>query len=243
MPPDVKPDGQNVAWIPGYWAWDDGRQDFIWVSGIWRDTPPNHAWVAGYWAGANGGFQWTPGIWAPSNVEQVSALHQPPPTLENGPNVPRPDAERFFGSPARMNTSVQVGWPGYWTAQPGSGTPDRGTLRLDSRRIFVSPGHWDYELSHRILCAQSPSTRPVKASHLRCLWSGRGRRSGSDGRLLRSSELLPLLLRQFATDRHVEQGFIPGLPSAASASALVTIRCSRIIAGTTFAAIRAGIGE
>ena len=42
MPPEVKPDGQNVVWIPGYWAWDDGRQDYIWVSGIWRDTPPNH---------------------------------------------------------------------------------------------------------------------------------------------------------------------------------------------------------
>src|ERR1051326_8529942 len=25
LPPDQKPEGANVAWIPGYWAWDDER--------------------------------------------------------------------------------------------------------------------------------------------------------------------------------------------------------------------------
>src|SRR5215471_16817919 len=23
LPPDQRPDGDNVQWIPGYWAWDD----------------------------------------------------------------------------------------------------------------------------------------------------------------------------------------------------------------------------
>jgi YXWGXW repeat-containing protein len=32
--PDQRPEGANVAWIPGYWAWDDERSDFLWVSGI-----------------------------------------------------------------------------------------------------------------------------------------------------------------------------------------------------------------
>src|SRR5262245_62123195 len=36
LPPDEKPAGENVEWIPGYWAWDDDRTDFLWVSGIWR---------------------------------------------------------------------------------------------------------------------------------------------------------------------------------------------------------------
>src|SRR4051794_3220896 len=22
LPPDVRPEGDNVAWVPGYWAWD-----------------------------------------------------------------------------------------------------------------------------------------------------------------------------------------------------------------------------
>ena len=36
LPPDQKPAGDNVVWIPGYWQADDEAKDFIWVSGIWR---------------------------------------------------------------------------------------------------------------------------------------------------------------------------------------------------------------
>src|SRR5262245_15101358 len=45
MPPDEKPEG-DVVWIGGYWAWDDDRTDFLWVSGIWRVQPPEKRWVA-----------------------------------------------------------------------------------------------------------------------------------------------------------------------------------------------------
>src|SRR5262249_20927570 len=31
-PPDQKPEGDNVQWVPGYWAWDDDKNDFLWVS-------------------------------------------------------------------------------------------------------------------------------------------------------------------------------------------------------------------
>src|SRR5262245_33202341 len=36
VPPEEKPEGDNVVWIPGYWAWDEDRTDFLWVSGFWR---------------------------------------------------------------------------------------------------------------------------------------------------------------------------------------------------------------
>src|SRR5262249_39633132 len=52
LPPDQKPEGNNVQWIPGYWAWDDDRNDFLWVSGIWRDIPPGQQWVPGHWESA-----------------------------------------------------------------------------------------------------------------------------------------------------------------------------------------------
>src|SRR6185503_20442411 len=32
VPPEERPEGNNVTWIPGYWAWDDERSDFLWVS-------------------------------------------------------------------------------------------------------------------------------------------------------------------------------------------------------------------
>jgi hypothetical protein len=31
IPPEVRPEGDNIAWIPGYWAWDDDGQNFLWV--------------------------------------------------------------------------------------------------------------------------------------------------------------------------------------------------------------------
>src|SRR5438093_9202795 len=40
MPPEQKPEGDDVQWVPGYWAWDDSRNDFLWISGIWRAVPP-----------------------------------------------------------------------------------------------------------------------------------------------------------------------------------------------------------
>ena len=49
VPPQQRPEGTNVTWIPGYWGWDDERNDFLWVSGIWRALPPGRQWVPGYW--------------------------------------------------------------------------------------------------------------------------------------------------------------------------------------------------
>ena len=65
MPPDQKPAGANVQWIPGYWSWDQGRTDFVWISGVWREPPPGRQWVPGYWHQVDGGFQWVPGTWVP----------------------------------------------------------------------------------------------------------------------------------------------------------------------------------
>ena len=40
VPPEQRLEGDNVTWIPGYWAWDDDQNDFLWISGIWRNLPP-----------------------------------------------------------------------------------------------------------------------------------------------------------------------------------------------------------
>src|SRR4051812_26617500 len=31
--PQDRPDGPNVQWIDGYWAWDAERNDYVWVTG------------------------------------------------------------------------------------------------------------------------------------------------------------------------------------------------------------------
>ena len=72
VPPEQRPEGANVAWIPGYWGWDDERNDFLWVSGIWRDLPPGRQWVPGYWGKSAQGYQWTSGYWADAQVSEVA---------------------------------------------------------------------------------------------------------------------------------------------------------------------------
>jgi hypothetical protein len=49
IPPAERPRGDNFVWVPGYWAWDADRNDYIWVSACWRAAPPNMYWVPGYW--------------------------------------------------------------------------------------------------------------------------------------------------------------------------------------------------
>src|SRR4051794_5307757 len=49
VPPDQKPEGDNVQWIPGYWGWDGEQKDYLWVSGFWRAPPPGRRWLPGHW--------------------------------------------------------------------------------------------------------------------------------------------------------------------------------------------------
>ncbi len=96
LPPEFKPDGENVEWIPGYWAWDDDRTSFIWISGIWRDVPPGQRWVPGYWESAAEGFRWVNGFWMTSIVEQVNYLPPAPANLDYGPSTPSPSDNHFY---------------------------------------------------------------------------------------------------------------------------------------------------
>ncbi|MGC8643490.1 MAG: hypothetical protein ACP5XB_26840, partial [Isosphaeraceae bacterium] len=108
MPPDRKPAGQNVQWIPGYWSWDQERNDFLWISGVWREPPPGRQWVPGYWHQVDGGFQWVSGDWVavsqpanggtgqPQASSQPTYLPPPPQSLEAGPTSPAPGPGVFW---------------------------------------------------------------------------------------------------------------------------------------------------
>src|SRR5207237_10894809 len=49
LPPAQRPEGDNVQFLPGYWAWDADRNDFLWISGIYRNAPAGRQYVQGYW--------------------------------------------------------------------------------------------------------------------------------------------------------------------------------------------------
>lgn len=163
QPPDVKPDGDKVEWIGGYWAWDAERNEFIWVSGVWRDTPPGRKYVAGYWEQSDGGWRWVSGYWAPVDGAEQPYVPPPPANIDQGPSVPPPgDSYQYT--------------PGYWVYREGRYVWQPGGYVLgQAGRVWVPPyyvwtssgylcvgGYWDYPLEQRgVLFADVAFGRPL----------------------------------------------------------------------------------
>ncbi len=151
LPPDEKPDGENVAWIPGYWHWDDDRKDYLWVSGFWRMLPPGRQWVPGYWSNLEGGgTQWISGYWSASQSDQVEYLPAPPGSLETGAASEPPTENHTWVPGSWVWRESRYLWrPGYWiVAQPGwIWTPAHYTY-TPCGYVFVD-GYWDYSIRRR----------------------------------------------------------------------------------------------
>lgn len=114
IPPDQKPDG-DVDWIPGYWGWDDDRDDFIWISGTWRAVPPGRQWVPGYWIDTAEGYQWITGYWASEADSTTTYLPEPPESVEVGPNVNAPSPNQtWIPGCWRWYQNAYAWRPGYW---------------------------------------------------------------------------------------------------------------------------------
>ena len=150
LPPDQRPEGDNVAWIPGYWSWDDERSDFLWVSGIWRDLPPGRQWVPGYWGKAAQGFQWTSGYWADAKVTEVQYLSEPPATVEAGPNIAAPSADTTWLPGCWVWNQGRYAWrPGFWAAaQPDWDWVPAHYVYAPRGYVYVD-GYWDYSVGRR----------------------------------------------------------------------------------------------
>jgi len=156
VPPEQRLEGDNVAWIPGYWAWDDEANDFLWVSGIWRALPPDRQWVPGYWSRTGQGYQWISGYWAEAAVSHAEYLPEPPESLEVGPNVAAPSDDYIWAPGCWV---WQKGWfmqpgrylwrPGYWAkANPDWDWIPACYVWTPRGWIFVD-SYWDYPVSRR----------------------------------------------------------------------------------------------
>jgi hypothetical protein len=149
IPPNQKPEG-DVQWIPGYWAWDDERNEYIWVSGIWRVPPPGRQWVPGYWNLVTQGYQWIPGYWASIMAKETEYLPEPPESVEIGPSSNAPSSDYIWIPGCWLWHYGRYAWrTGYWA----TGHSDRIWVPAHynwSPRgyIFVS-GYWDYTVIHR----------------------------------------------------------------------------------------------
>jgi hypothetical protein len=165
MQPDQKPAGQNVQWIPGYWSWDVSRNDYLWVSGIWRDPPPSSQWVPGYWHQVEGGSQWVSGTWVPASTNQGQGSSQgqgsgqgqpsylpkaPPPSVESGPTTPQPNPNVAWTPGYWSWQGTNYVWrPGFWAAvQPNWIWMPAHYVWTPSGYLFVA-GYWDLPVANR----------------------------------------------------------------------------------------------
>lgn len=150
LPPDQRPEGTNVAWIPGYWGWDDERSDFLWVSGVWRALPPGRQWVPGYWGQSAQGFQWTSGYWADAQVQTVTYLPEPPATVEAGPNVAASSSDHMWMPGCWVWHQNRYAWrPGFWAiVQPDWVWVPAHYVWAPRGYVFVD-GYWDYAIGRR----------------------------------------------------------------------------------------------
>jgi len=164
MPPAEKPEGQ-VAWIGGYWHWDDERQDYLWVSGCWRTLPPGRQWIAGYWREQDEKWQWVPGFWAATATQAAAVGGQgggaaKPAEITYYPDPPAPPQVAPPGQPPSTDTFYMPGqwvwrdgryvWvAGYWArVQPGYVWVP-GHYRWTPYGYVYVPGYWDYALARR----------------------------------------------------------------------------------------------
>ncbi|MCL4855069.1 MAG: YXWGXW repeat-containing protein, partial [Bryobacteraceae bacterium] len=150
LPPDQKPEGANVEWIPGYWGWDDERDDFLWVSGVWRALPPGRQWVPGYWGQSAQGIQWTSGYWADAAASEVAYLPEPPATVEAGPNIAAPSADQIWLPGCWVWNNGRYAWrPGFWApVQPDWVWIPARYVSAPRGYIYVD-GYWDYSVARR----------------------------------------------------------------------------------------------
>jgi hypothetical protein len=149
-PPEEKPEGDNVSWIPGYWAWDDDSADFLWVSGVWREEPPGRDWVPGEWRKAEGGYQWVPGYWAVEGQAEAEYLPPPPESLEAGPSAPAPSAGAAYVPGCWLFQANRYVWrPGHWAAGHAGWvwTPD--CYQWTPAGYVYVRGFWDRPLAER----------------------------------------------------------------------------------------------
>ena len=150
LPPDEKPAGEHVIWIPGYWAWDEEAKGFLWISGFWRVPPPGRQWMPGNWQETEDGWQWTSGFWSAADLQEVTYLPAPPPSIDQGPSTPAPDANSTYVQGCWMHRESRYLWrPGFWLGfQPDWVWIPAHYVWTPGGYVFVD-GFWDRPFERR----------------------------------------------------------------------------------------------
>jgi hypothetical protein len=163
IPPDQKPEGDNVAWMGGYWAYDDEAKDYIWVSGFWRTLPPDRKWVSGYWSEIEGGHQWVSGFWASEKTTELEYLPPPPESLENGPTTEAVEGQIWMPGCWLWQSNRYAWRPGYWAVANADWLWVPCHYEWSPNGYVFVDGYYDYPLYRRGLLFAPVSFGNVRA--------------------------------------------------------------------------------
>lgn len=156
-PPDINetippaPDS-DVSWIHGYWTWVPSKNDFVWVSGVWRVPPPEKMWNDGSWMKLDDGWVWLHGFWSPPLTEPRTYLQEAPPEpIEEDAGIPPGD--NYFWNPGYWsysdNTQEYQWVSGSWEELDFNWVlvPAHYVWRPEGY-LFI-PAYWDWPIDQR----------------------------------------------------------------------------------------------
>ena len=149
--PAIDPPSANAQWIEGYWEWDPGRKDYVWVTGTWRVPPPGRFWVNGYWKRDQDGWYRVPGFWSDRKTDRLDYRKNGPPKDRPDDDPGEPPAPDCFYIPGQYYPDKDgVVWKkGFWAkAQPGWAWVPAHWVRQPEGWTFQE-GYWDRTLEDR----------------------------------------------------------------------------------------------
>jgi hypothetical protein len=149
-PPDQKPEAENAEWIPGYWAWDAQRQEYLWVSGVYRVPPQGRNFIPGYWQNSTDGWRWISGFWSDANQQELPYTPEPPAPLDESPSMPAPDDASTYIPGSWVYRDTRFIWrAGYYApVRPGRVWNPPHYVWTPRGYLFVD-GYWDLPFEDR----------------------------------------------------------------------------------------------
>ena len=161
MAPEERPEG-DMTWIGGYWAWDDDRADYLWVSGCWRAKPQGKDWVPGYWREQAELWQWVPGFWAnaatkEAPAQEVTYYPEPPAPPQLAPPGDPPNADMIYVPGNYYWYGDRYTWrAGYWTRGRAGYVYVASHYRWTPYGYVFVPGYWDLAVARRAASCTRP---------------------------------------------------------------------------------------
>ena len=140
------PDPADV-WVPGYWWWSTPFHRYVWVTGAWRNPPPDQVWTPGEWVSASADrYVWVPGFWATAGTPRPTAIELAPP----------PPRVEVFGAAPGVGFVWTPGFYAYrgdsyvWTDGLWLRPPREGLGWIEPRYVgigghyYFQSGRWDF---------------------------------------------------------------------------------------------------